>query len=204
MSENRPRRHADRRKDVLAVLLAVALSVLLAGVVGGGALLWRELEQVKADRVALAEQVRQLGGKPVVEPKPGDRGDRGLKGDKGDKGDRGLPGSPGRAGPTPPCMLVSTKCQGRPGIPGKTGADGTDGVDGQDGADGTDGVDGVDGKDGVDGTDGKDGRGIASGPSCVDDDTGAGSHWVTTYTDGTTSTSDGPCRIRPADPPPAQ
>lgn len=55
-----------------------------------------------------------------------------------------------------------------------------------------------DGKPGTDGTDGKDGRGIAD-TDCV----GAGleSHWAISYSDGTTSTAQGPCRVALVDPP---
>jgi hypothetical protein len=100
-------------------------------------------------------------------------------------------------------FCVDDKCVGK---------DGTDGKDGRDGKDAPavtdaqllaaaqaalqtycaadtrpcDGKDGVDGKNGVDG---KDGRGITD-MDCQDDGT-----WLIYYTDGTTSTSRGPCRF---------
>lgn len=136
---------AERRKNLIVVLLAVICSLGLATTVGIGALFWQELQQAKADRAALADQVRSLGGKPVVEPKAGDRG---RDGPPGPRGLQGIQGRPGRDGITPPCMLVSTHCQGKPGAPGPQGKPGTDGQDGTDGHDGTDGIDGDDGVNG--------------------------------------------------------
>lgn len=101
---------------------------------------------------------------------------------------------------------VGDKCVGKPG------ADGKPGVDGKDAPKVTDaellksaqealavycaaetkpceGKPGADGKDGLNGTDGKDGRGIA------DTDCQADGTWRITYTDGTTGTTRGPCRI---------
>jgi hypothetical protein len=120
------------------------------------------------------------------------------------------------------------RCTGKPGRDGNDGKDGRDGVDGKDapkvtdeqllaaaqqalqaycaqesqpcrGADGTDGKDGVDGKDGTDGKDGVPGRGIADS-DCQEDGT-----WLISYTDGTTDTARGPCRVvpPPVDPTPA-
>jgi hypothetical protein len=98
---------------------------------------------------------------------------------------------------------LEDRCVGKPGADGKPGTDGEPGKDAPEvtdeqlltaaqqaltvycaqdskpckGADGTDGVDG------------KDGRGIAD-TDCLDDGT-----WRITYTDGTTDTARGPCRI---------
>ena len=91
---------------------------------------------------------------------------------------------------------------------GKAGKDGRDGADGKDAPAVTDEqllaaaqqtltaycaqesrpCDGTDGKDGVDG---KDGRGITK-TECQQDGT-----WLFSYTDGTTQTVDGPCRVIP-------
>jgi hypothetical protein len=115
--------------------------------------------------VALAEQVEDLGGTPVVEPD-----DVLQRGETGAPGADGLPGIPGPVGPA-----------------GKNGSDGQDGSDGLNGRDGTDGAQGVAGvagapgedatgipgqtgpagpagQDGKDGADGKDGEDGAIGP----------------------------------------
>lgn len=66
-----PETHALKRKrDLHVVLLALFISVILALIVGGGAFFWNELEQAKADSAALAKQVKDLGGTPVVAPPP--------------------------------------------------------------------------------------------------------------------------------------
>lgn len=165
-----------------------------------------------------AAQVRDVAqGKPGATGATGQAGRDGRDGRDGAPGKPGPPGATGKAGPTPPCLMTSSRCQGRTGIPGRpgtpgadgrdgangvdgqNGADGKDGLDGQDGATGQPGKDGADGKPGADGAAGKDGRGIAE-TDCVDDDTETGSHWVITYTDDTTSTSPGPCRVKPDQP----
>lgn len=74
----------------------------------------------------LAEQVRQLGQQPVVEPP--------QRGEQGQPGRDGKDGQPGK--------------DGKDGLPGKDGERGHDGVDGKPGIDGKDGKDGVNGKDG--------------------------------------------------------
>lgn len=101
---------------------------------------------------------------------------------------------------------VDDKCVGKPGTDGKPGKDGTDGKDAPAVTDAqllaaaqtalqaycgaeTHPCDGRDGTDGKDGVNGKDGRGIAD-TDCQEDGT-----WLVTYTDGTTSTSRGPCRV---------
>lgn len=77
------------------------------------------------------------------------------------------------------CML-RVDCQGPPGLS----------IAGQNGTDGAPGAPGATGPQGPPGNDGQPGRGIVSGPTCQGDGT-----WSTTYTDGTTETQDGPCRI---------
>jgi hypothetical protein len=162
-----------------------------------------DLKQSQADNAALAAQVRALGGKPVAEGKPGARGDQGPAGPQGPQGIQGPPGIQGPRGPTgltgqsPVCLLLPSKCVGPKGAAGSDGETGPQGPQGDTGAtgpqgpQGVPGVDGKDGADGKDGTDGKDGRGITS-VTCQADGT-----WLITYTDGTTSTTDGPCRTVP-------
>jgi hypothetical protein len=88
---------------------------------------------------------------------------------------------------------LRTDCDGPQGLPGVDGSPGTPGVAGQDGANSTvpgpQGDPGPAGPAGADGTPGADGRGIAS-TTCQDDGT-----WLITYTDSTTETTDGPCRV---------
>lgn len=109
--------------------------------------------------------------------------------------------SDGQDGRTPSAeevaAAITTLCGGDCG--GPAGADGKAGVDGQDGVDGTDGRDGVDGTNGVDGKagqDGKDGRSITA-VSCD-----AAGDWQITFSDGTTSTITGPCRVVTPEPTP--
>ena len=111
----------------------------------------------------------------------------------GPKGDKGDPGRDGRDG----------KNSTVPGPAGPPGQDGNDGLDsliaGPPGPTGTAGKDstvpgpaGPPGADGTDGAPGADGRGISS-VTC--EGTGDASYWVVTYTDGTSQTSTGPCRL---------
>lgn len=208
--------HVKPRHELKALLLAVAASLGLAVFVGTAAFFWTELQQTRNDNAALANQVRSLGGQPVAEGKPGDKGPPGPQGPQGLPGPQGPPGAPGRQGPigitgqSPQCLLEPTKCVGPKGAPGSPGSPGSPGADGKDGTagktglpgpagpagkDGTNGVDGAPGKDGVNGVngtngvDGKDGRGIES-ITCQSDGT-----WLISYTDDTTSTTDGPCRV---------
>ena len=174
-----------RRKDFVVVFVALAASLFLALLVGVGLIFWRELEQAKADRSALAEQVRSLGGEPVVAPPPGKQGDQGpqgvegpqgIQGPRGPQGPQGPTGKPGVDGRSPACLLTVNACvgprgaDGKPGVNGTAGVDGKDGINGAAGADGTDGVDGEPGKDGVDGSDGAPGEQGPVGPRGADCD----------------------------------
>ena len=131
------------------------------------------------------------------EPSPADVGPKGDKGDPGRDGRDGKDGMPGLKGD----KGDGSTTPGPAGFAGLTGLTGPAGADGQDGAPGLDGLPGKDGKDGAngpagpagaDGTPGTDGRGISS-VTC--EGTGDTSYWVVTYTDGTTQTSSGPCRL---------
>ena len=111
----------------------------------------------------------------------------------GPKGDKGDPGRDGRDG-------KDSTVPGPAGPPGKDGSDGLDSlIAGPPGATGAPGKDssvpgpaGPPGADGADGAPGADGRGISS-VTC--EGTGDASYWVVTYTDGTSQTSTGPCRL---------
>jgi hypothetical protein len=190
--------HAKDRHAFKTLLLAVLSSVLLALLVGAGAFFWSELEQTKADNAALAAQVRSLGGQPVAEGKPGSQGPPGPQGPQGPEGPQGPPGATGRQGPvgltgqSPVCLLLPSKCVGPKGADGSDGKDGTDGKDGAQGPagpKGDTGATGPQGDQGVPGVDGKDGRGVTK-VTCQDDGT-----WLFTFTDGTTQTVDGPCKV---------
>lgn len=122
---------------------------------------------VKADRNAndanaLADQVRRLGGTPIVVPAPA--------APAGQPGAAGANGVNGRDGQSPPCLLTPAQCQGAAGQPGTAGTNG---------ANGTNGTDGVDGKTppcyaepaqcrGTNGAPGQPGERGAPGPACPD------------------------------------
>lgn len=143
---------AKHRRDALSLAMALLCSAVLAVVVGGGAFIWNQLEQTKADNAALASQVRSLGGQPVAEGKPGDQGKTGPAGQTGPQGPvgpQGPPGVAGRNGVTPPCALLLGGCQG---AAGKNGTNGQPGPVGPAGADGKEGPPGKDGQPGADST----------------------------------------------------
>jgi hypothetical protein len=146
-------------------------------------------------------KAKEIDERPVGEKgepgTPGAQGPQGVQGIQGPPGIRGPRGPIGITGQSPVCLLEPSKCVGPKGAAGSDGEDGTQGPQGDTGATGAQGdqgVPGVDGKDGTDGApgaDGKDGRGITS-VTCQEDGT-----WLITYTDSTTSTTDGPCRVIP-------
>lgn len=184
----------------LYVVVALAIVGALSWVQFSIRSLGNDLEQSRADSAALAAQVRSLGGQPVAEPKPGARGDQGPQGPQGPPGIQGPQGPAGIDGQSPQCLFLPTRCVGPKGATGNQGEQGTQGPKGDTGATGetgpqgppgVDGKDGADGKDGTAGAAGKDGRGIAT-VSCQADGT-----WLFTYTDSTTQTVDGPCRVVP-------
>jgi len=95
----------------------------------------------------LADQVRKLGGTPVVQPPAqGAPGATGATGAQGLQGVPGRDGPEGKPGPAPECLNTPQRCQGadgKPGADGAPGAAGTDGAPGKDGAPGRDGAPGV-------------------------------------------------------------
>jgi hypothetical protein len=102
----------------------------------------------------------------------------------------GPAGKPGAAGPSGPVGPVgATGPKGDKGDPGQVGDSGPDGPPGDPGPQGDPGPAGATGPTGLQGPAGADGRGITS-VTCQDDGT-----WLITYTDGTTSTADGPCKV---------
>lgn len=112
-----------------------------------------ELNEQEAASTALAEQVKRLGGKPVVDPPtvPPAAGQRGpgpteaqVRAAVADycSGDRCKPTvSRSQVAEAVAAYCAKDACKGAPGV-ATDGADGTDGTDGTDGADGSDGAPG--------------------------------------------------------------
>lgn len=107
----------------------------------------------------------------------GERGPAGEAGSRGERGEQGDMGVPGQTGP-----------------PGPAGADGSNGSDGAPGAPGADGAPGPAGPAGPAGPSGADGRGVFA-MQCLDS-----GDWQITYTDMSTQTVPGPCRVNPITP----
>jgi hypothetical protein len=91
----------------------------------------RRADQAVQSAVQLCDQVRQLGGACVVDPKelrgePGPGGPPGPQGPQGAQGPDGDPGPSGPAGPSGPVGVA-----GQPGEAGPAGAKGDPGAAGQ-------------------------------------------------------------------------
>lgn len=110
-----------RRGDVLVVVGALALGAVLAWIVLSVQGVTHDLREEREYNRALAQQVRDMGGKPIKGP----QGEPGVS----VTGPSGSPGVPGRDG-------VDGE-DGEPGKPGPSGSPGSDGKDGVDGADST-------------------------------------------------------------------
>lgn len=146
-------RQLQRRKDVIfatLLLAGLALTALTALWVQG---LARDLHAAVEDRNALAQQVRELGGKPVAGPRgepgpavtgpagvPGMPGADGASGTPGKDGTPGSPGPSGKPGATGPAGAVGPA--GPQGVPGPVGPQGAPGEDGGEGPRGEQGVPG--------------------------------------------------------------
>jgi hypothetical protein len=147
---------------ILVTLTVIGVLLLGAGFV----ILWqvsaaRDIEQDNAvntlagQGAQLQEQVRSLGGTPVVTPEQlaapaAVVGERGATGETGAIGPQGPPGAPGPAG--------------EPGTPGQPGTPGTAGVDGQNGVPGETGPAGPPGEPGPAGPVGETGPQGPAGP----------------------------------------
>lgn len=114
----------------------------------------RDLRDERAYNRALAQQVRELGGRPVEGPRgePGEPGVgvTGPPGEKGDKGDPGEPAptltpSPGATGPRGPRGEPGVSVTGPSGPPGATGPVGPQGIQGVEGERGETGATGPQG-----------------------------------------------------------
>src|SRR5689334_3046973 len=73
----------------LPLAAAVAFAALMAAGMAAIGDVRSQLRQAESDGRVLAEQIRQMGGKPKVSPGP--------PGERGEVGDKGDPGAPGRA-----------------------------------------------------------------------------------------------------------
>lgn len=151
-AHKRRRRWRAPRAEWLAVLtgvLALGMLVALAVMVVD---LSQDLRTEHAARDALARQVEDLGGTPVVGP-PGTRGKPGPS-VTGPPGPAGQPGEDGDSATGPPGP------SGSPGQPGRDGADGTSatGAPGAPGADGSPGAPGEPGSPGAEGPPGPQGE----------------------------------------------
>ncbi len=164
----------------------------------------KKAEQVQKDTAAVTKQ-----GPPG--PK-GDKGDRGLPGrdstvpgPAGKPGkDSTVPGPPGPSGPPGPPGKNSTipGPAGEPGAPGKDstvpGPIGPPGPKGDKGDRGSRGEAGPPGPEGPEGPAGKSGRGIRDVSCTADGD------WLFAFTDDTSVTVDGPCRVTQTQPEPTE
>ena len=104
----------------------------------------------------LADQVRQLGATPVVQPPAaGPAGPAGAAGAQGERGPQGIVGPTGPPGPTGP--------SGAPGADGQSGANGQDGARGPSGLPGPSGSPGPPGPTGPSGPPGPRGESGARG-----------------------------------------
>ena len=146
-------------------------------------------------------------GPTGVPGRPGTEGAAGAPGEQGAEGAPGEPGVDGRSILGTPGPLGLPGAPGNAGEPGAPGADGPAGPPGESGPagptgpagpPGVAGPPGSAGLPGAAGTPGEDGRGVLT-LTCQDDGT-----WLITYTDDTTSTTPGPCRVQEqiVEPPP--
>lgn len=129
---------------------------------------------------ARLEDAAAGGSEPIPGP-AGAKGEKGAKGDKGEKGDKGDKGDPGPQGE-----------KGDPGAAGLAGSPGAPGNVGASGLQGAKGEKGDPGPKGDKGDPGAPGRGIES---VICEGNGQESYWVVTFSDGTSATSTGPCRL---------
>jgi Collagen triple helix repeat (20 copies) len=157
------RRVRDVRYAVTVLLGLAAFAFLL--------ILWQaQANDLRVEREynrALAQQVRDLGGKPVAGP-PGSQGLPGesVTGPSGLPGKQGEPGASGEPAPAP--SPGPSGASGRDGVDGSPGAPGAVGPTGPVGSQGEQGVPGAAGQDGQDGADGRDGVDGKDGQSCPD------------------------------------
>jgi hypothetical protein len=169
------------RRNWLLVAAAAVIGVLVVVISMQIHALGEQLRQAESDSAVLSDQVKRMGGVPLVSPSAGPPGERGPVGPAGQTvmGPRGLPGPTGPPGPA-----------GRDGKPGKDGAVGLQGVPGLKGDPGATvtGPPGAKGDAGVNGKDGQDGKDGSAGPKGEQGEPGprgetgpAPSSWTFTY-----------------------
>lgn len=188
----------DARDGRSHLIIYAAGAAVVAGIIGLALLWWGQhgqITQLRADgnttasqAQQLANQVRSLGGTPVVEPaSPGPQGPQGLPGSNGATGSTGQTGAQG--------------VPGQKGDKGDTGAAGTNGSNGQNGNDGKTGPSGEPGATGAQGPAGAQGATGPAGPAGADGEPGQPpSGWTTTYPDGSTETCQRAANFDPASP----
>lgn len=136
------------------------------------------------------ESVADTPGRPGAAGATGPQGPRGMMGERGQTGPVGPVGPAGEAGGVgAPGAAGSSGKDGLSGSNGKDGNQGEAGAAGAPGPTGPVGPQGLEGPQGVAGTNGVDGRGIA-GMTCNTDGS-----WTISYTDNTSMTVGGPCRV---------
>jgi len=137
-------------------------------------------------------------GAPGVSGSSGAAGQPGAAGGQGQQGPAGPQGSPGPSGAAG--SPGASGAAGANGQPGAEGSPGSPGAAGGAGSAGPAGPQGEAGPAGASGAAGAPGRGVVT-VECTGE--GASSVWVVTYSDGTTSSAGGPCRLAAAtsDPP---
>lgn len=164
-----PTRRRLPRAEWLAALTTLLFFAGLAWLAVQVVALHGELQTANGARDALAQQVQQLGAKPIAGP-PGSRGEAG-KTVVGPRGKQGQQGKQGENGSPAPTITPRPGESGKPGKDGRPGKDSTElgpsGAAGQPGQDAT-GVPGQPGRDGKDGRDGADGRDGHDGQTCPD------------------------------------
>ncbi|MFI8301580.1 collagen-like protein [Streptomyces nigra] len=134
-------RQQQRRKDMVFALLLLAGLACLALVAVWVQALTHDLRMERAYNRTLAQQVRDLGGKPVAGPR-GEPG-RSVVGPSGPPGVDGVDGSPGPSGS--PGADGSDGTAGQPGPVGASGAAGPAGPPGPQGEPGPAGPQGEQG-----------------------------------------------------------
>jgi len=157
-------------------LLYLAGAMIVVGLLGLAVWAWLSIHSLQ-DHVAAAEgdahsatssaqdaagraqqlydQVKQLGGTPVVQPPPPVAvGPAGATGATGATGQRGEPGQ------SPPCLLTASQCVGPAGPGGPAGPEGKAGQTGATGPGGPAGPAGPEGKLGPEGPEGQPGTSV--------------------------------------------
>lgn len=193
-------------------LLYLAGAMIVVGLLGLAVWAWLSIDGLRDDVAAaqgdahaatssasdaagraqqLYDQVKQLGGTPVVQPPPPVA--VGPTGPAGQPGATGATGPTGAAGQSPPCLFTPQQCQGADGKPGADGPQGGPGPTGPAGVAGKDGQPGADGKPGADGAPGKDGApGVSVTRQYFDRDADGTCRNYNDFSDGRTRVDEGP------------